>query len=118
MEQELKDNLSTRLEAIKKTLTPQYIDSLLWVIGIVVIVCMVAFGYFWKNMYLLKLVVVIGLLLASALLCAKFLWYPETRPVVEEDKKKKKKEGMFDSVTSMLPDSEQYEKNMNKAMKF
>lgn len=111
------EEYKARLKIVNEMLTAAYIDGLLWIIGISTGLGIVMFGYLIKNMFILKTIVIIALLLGSGLLCIKFIKYPQTRPVTLESKNSKKN-NLLGTITESLPDVTQYDKDLEKAMKF
>ena len=88
------------LDDIKKQLTEKTLNGLLMITGFILIICMVVFGWLWKNPFMLKLSFVVCLIFLIAFLALRYYFYPP--PVKEEVKKEDK------SWIDNLPTSQEF----------
>lgn len=114
------NGLKDRLDTIRSMFNRDYVNTLIGFFTFLLIVAMVVFGYFWKNMYLMKIIFILYLIFMVIFLAMNHFWYPapETSPKAQKDTKKEEKEpGIMDSLSEVIPSSQDYEKNMEKAFK-
>jgi ABC-type siderophore export system fused ATPase/permease subunit len=110
------DGLTQRLQNIKAILTLENINVLIPFFMFLLVGSMVVFGYFWKQMFVLKVILVTIVILLALLMAARHFWYPQEL-FQKAQKHTKKEPGIMDSIAEVIPSSADYEKNMEKAFK-